>query len=123
MVVDGKEKSLKELSKEIIRNDADGKTLIGLDYFDASINRIAAWVVGCRNFRKALLIALLEPYKMLKDAENEFDFSKRLALFGAIDTLPWGAVWDYFCEKSGVDPDFCVMDKIRDYEKKVLINR
>jgi len=114
---------LRSVARETVRCGNPENIYICLDYFDASINRIAAWVVGCRNFRKALLIALLEPYKMLKDAENEFDFSKRLALFGAIDTLPWGAVWDYFCEKSGVDPDFCVMDKIRDYEKKVLINR
>ena len=76
-----------------------------------------------RNMQKALLIALLEPFGALRDAENAMDFSRRMALMEAAKALPWGAVWQYFCEKNGIPQDWDVMGPILQYEKEVLSRR
>ena len=99
------------------------KISICLDYFDASINRIAAWVTGTRNMQKALLMALLEPTKLATDAENAWDFSGRLARMEEIKTLPWSSVWNYFCASENLPDDYKFMDTIRNYEKEVLCKR
>ncbi len=94
-----------------------------LDYFDASINRIAAWVIGTRNLQKALLIALLEPVNLLRYDEAHWNFSSRLALQEEIKTLPWSSVWNYYCEKQGIPEDRAFMREIENYEKKELVKR
>lgn len=94
-----------------------------LDYFDASINRVAAWIIGARDFQKALLVALLEPFKEITDCEKGFDFTGRMAAMEAAKELPWGAVWNEFCERQGVPAGDGFMDAVRAYEKKVLIPR
>ncbi len=85
------------IAQEIVRCNGLERVHVGLDYFDASINRVAAWVIGSRNFRKALLFALLEPHQALIEAESRFDFTTRLALMEEAKSLPWPAVWDYYC--------------------------
>lgn len=90
------------IAKEVIRHDLLGRVHIGLDYFDGSVDRISAWAIGARNMRKALLIALLEPYSMLRKAEDEFDFTRRIALHEEAKMLPWTAVWDEYCERKNV---------------------
>ena len=93
---------LKNIAAELVRNNFVGRTHIGLDFFDASINRIAAWVIGMRNMQKALLLAMLEPTAQLASYERDFDFTSRLAILEELKTLPSGAVWDYFCESNDV---------------------
>ena len=88
--------------EELVRGDFLGRTSIGLDYFDASINRVAAWVIGIRATQKALLLALLEPSKHLREAEENGNFTARLALLEEAKSLPWGAVWDEFCTRNDV---------------------
>jgi L-rhamnose isomerase len=88
--------------EEVVRGDFLGRTSIGLDYFDASINRVAAWVIGIRATQKALLLALLEPSKHLREAEENGNFTARLALLEEAKSLPWGAVWDEFCARNDV---------------------
>ncbi|MDR0475593.1 MAG: L-rhamnose isomerase [Treponema sp.] len=90
------------IAHEIIRHRLLDRVHIGLDYFDASIDRITAWVIGMRNMRKALLIALLEPYAMLQEAELSFDFTKRLTIFEEMKTMPWAAVWDEYCTRKNI---------------------
>ena len=89
------------LSREIVRGNLLERVHIGLDYFDGSIDRISAWTVGMRNMRKALLIALLDPYQTLQAAEWEFDFTKRLVLTEELKAMPWTTVWNEYCERSG----------------------
>ncbi|MBC7784288.1 MAG: L-rhamnose isomerase [Burkholderiales bacterium] len=108
------------IAQELVRGDYLDRTHIGLDYFDASINRVAAWVIGTRNMLKALLIALLEPIQQLKDAEESGDYTKRLAMQEEIRTLPVGAVWDHYCAQSGVATGLDWLDEVRRYEKSVL---
>lgn len=88
--------------EELVRGDFLGRTSIGLDYFDASINRVAAWIIGIRATQKALLLALLEPSKRLREAEANGNLTARLALLEEAKSLPWGAVWDEFCRSSNV---------------------
>jgi len=88
------------ISREIIRGGLLGRVHIGLDYFDGSIDRVCAWAIGMRNMRKALLIALLEPYPALQKAEWEFDFTKRLLMAEELKAMPWAAVWSEYCERS-----------------------
>ena len=88
--------------EELVRGDFLGRTSIGLDYFDASINRVAAWIIGIRATQKALLCALLEPSKQLREAEANGNLTARLALLEEAKSLPWGAVWDEFCRRSNV---------------------
>lgn len=111
------------IGQEIIRNDFDKRVNIALDYFDASINRIAAWVIGSRNAQKSLLKAMLEPIDAIKKAETEFDFTTRLALTEEYKTYPFGAVWDYYCETMGVPARESWLEKVRAYERDVLIKR
>ncbi|MBP2661053.1 MAG: L-rhamnose isomerase [Firmicutes bacterium] len=114
---------LQEIAKELVRNDLLGKVHIGLDYFDASINRIAAWVIGSRNMLKALLRALLEPTEMLKEAENKADFTTRLAMLEEMKSYPFGAIWDYYCETMDVPIRESWLADVKKYEIDVLLKR
>lgn len=114
---------LKDLARETVLNDNGSNLYVTLDYFDASINRIAAWVVGSRNWQKAMLIALLEPTQNLQQPEYNGDFTARLALQEATKTLPWNAVWNYYCESRNVPLDCQVLEPIRNYENTVLAQR
>src|SRR5205807_1858556 len=93
---------LRAVAEELVRGDYLGRVHIGLDYFDASINRVAAWVIGTRCLLKALLIALLEPTAALREMEAAGDFTGRLAMLEELKTMPAGAVWDYYCLREGV---------------------
>jgi L-rhamnose isomerase len=114
---------LQAIAKELVRSGKLDKIHIGLDYFDASINRVAAWVIGTRNMLKALLIAQLEPTAALEDAELKMDFTERLAMLEEQKSLPWAAVWDYYCLQKGVPVGRAWFDEIRKYETKVLAKR
>jgi L-rhamnose isomerase len=111
------------ISKEIIRGDYLDRVHIGLDFFDASINRIAAWVIGTRSMIKALLIALLEPAEMLKALENDGNFTERLAMLEELKAMPFGAVWDYYCLKSDVPIGYNWLKEVRDYEASIISKR
>jgi L-rhamnose isomerase len=115
---------LQAIAKELVRSGRlHDKIHVGLDYFDASINRVAAWVIGARNMVKALLIALLEPTDMLKRAELDGDYTRRLAMLEEQKSLPWTAVWDYYCAQKGVPVGGAWLDVVRSYEKQVLSKR
>ncbi len=114
---------LRAIAQEVVRNDYLGRVHWGLDFFDASINRVAAWVIGTRSLLKALLLALLEPTPLLKDCENTGDFTARLALLEEIKGLPFGAVWDYYCLTEDVPAGGGWLDEIRRYERDVLAER
>lgn len=114
---------LRGIMEELVRGDFLPRTHIGLDYFDASINRIAAWAIGTRNAIKALLIALLEPTDKLRALENAGDFTARLAMLEEIKSLPFGAVWDEYCRRSGVPVGSAWLEEVRAYEKAVLSKR
>jgi L-rhamnose isomerase len=114
---------LQAIAQEIVRNGGLERVHIGLDYFDASINRIAAWTIGARNTLKALLVALLEPLDTLKQYEAEGDFSSRLALLEELKSMPFSAAWDYYCEQKGVPVGMEFMRVVKDYEKKELSKR
>ena len=111
------------MTQEMVRGDYLDRIHIGLDFFDASINRVAAYVVGTRNVLKALLIAMLEPIATLRQAERENDYTARLALLEAGKTLPYGAVWDYYCEQSGVPAEGAWLREVKQYERDVLSRR
>ncbi len=111
------------IAQELVRSGTLDKVHIGLDYFDASINRVAAWVIGMRNMVKALLYAMLEPTKTLAEAEKAMDFTKRLALMEELKTLPFGAVWDYYCHTQGTPAGMAWFEEVRQYEKDVLSKR
>lgn len=113
---------LQQIAHEIIWNGAD-RVHIGLDYFDATINRLIAWVVGTRNMQKALLKALLEPAAKLKTMERNFDNGRKMALLEEFKMFPLGAVYDYFCEKQGVPSGTSYLPQIDAYEKKVQFKR
>ncbi len=114
---------LNAIAQSLIRTNLVDRTHIGLDFFDASINRIAAWVIGTRNMQKALLRACLEPTEVLKNIELDGDFTSRLALTEELKTFPFGAVWDYLCEKNGVPTREKWLIPVREYEKKVVSER
>ncbi|MDP4625337.1 MAG: L-rhamnose isomerase [Akkermansiaceae bacterium] len=114
--------ALQSISAELVRNDLLSRTHIGLDFFDASINRIAAWTIGTRNTLKSLLMALLEP-AALKEAEANGDLTTRLALMEELKTLPWGAVWDRYCETQDVPAGMAWLDETKKYESEVLSKR
>jgi L-rhamnose isomerase len=111
------------IAHEIVRNDALERIHIGLDYFDASINRVAAWTIGARNTLRALLVALLEPFETLKQYEIDADFSSRLALQEELKSMPYSSVWDYYCMKQHVPIGMDFMNIIKDYDKKELSKR
>ena len=114
---------LQAIAQELVRNDFLDKTFIGLDYFDGSINRIAAWTIGMRNTLKALLFALLEPTDMLKKAELEGDYTTRLAMLEELKGYPYGAVWDYYCAKNNVPVKDAWLAEAKAYEAEVLSKR
>jgi L-rhamnose isomerase len=114
---------LQAIAQEIVRNDALERIHIGLDYFDASINRIAAWTIGSRNSLRALLMALLEPLDSLKQLEIEGDFSSRLALIEELKAMPMNAVWDRYCQLKGTPVGMAFMNEIKAYEKNELSKR
>jgi len=111
------------IAQEIVRANAIEKVHIGLDYFDASINRIGAYVVGTRATQKAFLTALLEPLPKLREYESKGQNFERLALLEEAKALPWGAVWDYFCVKNNVIPGEAYIAEIQKYEKEVTLKR
>lgn len=112
-----------DLAKEIVRADALGKVNVGLDFFDASINRIGAYVVGIRATQKAFLQALLEPIVKLREYEANGQFFERMALLEEAKGLPWNAVWDYFCLKNDIAVGEDYIGEIQQYEKDVTSKR
>jgi L-rhamnose isomerase len=114
---------LQAIAQEIVRNNALQRVHIGLDYFDASINRIAAWTIGARNTLRALLLALLEPNDQLKQLEAEGDLTSRLALQEEFKSMPSNAVWDYYCVRKSVPIGMDFMQDIKEYEKCELSHR
>ena len=113
---------LQAIAREIVANDYVGRVHLGLDYFDASINRIAAWVIGARNLLRALLLALLEP-PAIRAAELTGDTTARLALQEESKSLPFGAVWDHYCETKGVPVGEAWLAEVQAHEKSVLMKR
>lgn len=114
---------LRAISEELVRGDYLERTHLGLDFFDASINRVAAWVMGTRALLKGLLLALLQPLEKLREMERTGDFTGRLALQEEAKCLPFGAVWDYHCLTQEVPAGSQWLDDIRDYESRVLSQR
>jgi L-rhamnose isomerase len=114
---------LRAIAEEIVRGGFLERVHIGLDFFDASINRVAAWVIGTRAMIKALLWALLEPTAKLREVENAGDYTARLAMVEEIKTLPLGAVWDFYCTKRGVPAGMAWMDEVKRYESEVTGRR
>ena len=113
----------REIAKEIVRCDALGRVFIALDYFDASINRVAAWVIGARNMQKALLSALLMPHAKLAEYQENANYTKQLALTEEFKTFPFGLVWDEYCEKCNVPVGADWYREIEIYESDVLSKR
>lgn len=111
----------KEIAKEIVRNDALDRVFIATDYFDASINRISAWVTGVRNVQKALLFALLQPSKKMQELQDKAIFTELMILGEEMKTMPMGDVWAEFLERQGTES--CYLNSIKEYEEKVLVNR
>ena len=114
---------IKEIAKEIYAHDALERVLIGLDFFDASKNRIAAWVIGARNMQKALLNAALQPYETLRRLQDEGDFTRLFMLQEEMKSMPFGLIWDYYCEKQNVPQGAAWYEHIMEYEKNELLKR
>jgi L-rhamnose isomerase len=114
---------LKELAKEIVRNAALDRVIIGLDFFDASINRIAAWTIGTRNMIKSLLNAMLMPNDRLRELQDAGNFTERLALMEELKTYPMGDIWNYYCEKNNVPVAESWLKEVKEYEKSELLKR
>lgn len=114
---------LLDISTEIVRNGLMERVYLGLDYFDASINRVAAWIIGARNLLKGLLYALVEPHAMLKKFEEEQDYTSRLAYLEELKTYPFSAIWDHYCEVMEVPVRGAWIREIKKYEKEVLLKR
>lgn len=115
--------ALVAIAQELVRGKYLDRVHIGLDYFDASINRVAAWIIGTRCMIKALLIALVEPTAKLRATETAGDYTSRLALLEQCKLLPFGAVYDYYCSKAGMPTGDGFMDEVKTYEKNVLSKR
>jgi len=114
---------LQAIAQEIVRGNFLDRVHVGLDFFDASINRVAAWVIGTRNMIKAMLAALLEPTEQLKKFELDGDFTSRLAVMEEFKSMPFGAVWDQFCQNSGVPVGLQWLEDVKQYERDVLSTR
>jgi L-rhamnose isomerase len=114
---------LQAIMQELVRGDFLNRVHIGLDFFDASINRVAAWVIGARNALRALLLALLEPIGQMRELEKAGDYTARLALLEELKGMPFGAVWDFYCLKQGVPVGLGFLDEIHAYEKQELSKR
>ena len=113
----------KEIAKEIVRCNALDRVYMALDYFDASINRISAWVVGMRSWQKALLNAMLMPNEALKKLQNESRFTELMAIQEELKTMPFGDIWKEYCWRCGVDEDITWFTKVTEYENQVLSKR
>ena len=113
----------REIAKEIVRNDALDRVYIALDYFDASINRIGAYVIGSRATQKCFLQGLLEPIAKLREYEANDQLFERLALLEEAKSLPWNAVWDMFCLKNNVPVGEEFIAEIEKYETEVTSKR
>jgi L-rhamnose isomerase len=111
------------IAQELVRSGKLEKVHIGLDFFDASINRIAAWVIGTRSMLKALLTAMLEPVEILRAKEMAGDYTSRLAILEQLKTMPFGAVWEYYCWKSSVPSEDMWLKEVKEHEKSVLSKR
>ena len=114
---------LQDVADELVKCDGLLRSYIGLDYFDASINRVAALIIGARNMEKAILKALLTPWHLLKEAQDKYDHTKVLAMQEELKTLPWGEVWDEYLKQQGMVSDKEMFEDIRKYEKEVLSKR
>ena len=113
----------REIAKEIVRCNALERVYIALDYFDASINRVSAWAVGMRSFQKSLMMALCTPNERLKKLQDESRFTELMIMQEAVKMLPFGDVWNYYCEQSGVAGDFDLFGEVQKYEAEVLRKR
>ena len=111
------------IAQELVRGDYLGRTHLGLDFFDASINRVAAWVIGARNLLRALCFAMLEPYSRYRELELAGDYTARLALMEEAKTLPWNAVWDYHCLRQEAPVGEAWLAEVKRYEREVLSDR
>ena len=114
---------IKEIAKEIVNSGRISDIAIALDYFDASINRVAAWVIGLRNFRKALLIAMLSPKEKLAQLQNEGRFTELFMLDEELKSFPWGGVWEEYCRRCGVPSDAAWFASVEEYENNVTSKR
>jgi L-rhamnose isomerase len=114
---------LQAIMQEIVRGGYLERVHIGLDFFDASINRIAAWTIGGRSSLRALLMALLEPTEQLKTLEQKDDYTGRLVMLEELKGLPFGAVWDQYCLEQDVPVGMAYLDEIRSYESTTLAQR
>ena len=113
----------REMAKEIVRCDALDRVYMALDYFDASINRVAAWTVGFRSWQKALLSALCTPNAALKALQDENRLTELFVMHEELKTLPFGAVWDEYCERCGIPAGAKWFEEVEKYEKEVLLKR
>lgn len=113
----------REIAREIVRNDALDRVIIGLDFFDASINRVAAWVVGVRNMQKALLYGLLQPYEQLKAYQDAADYTAMLVYQEEIKSYPLSDIWEEYCKREGVPADASWYNTVKQYETDVLLKR
>ena len=111
------------MAKEIVRCDALDRVYMALDYFDASINRVAAWTVGFRSWQKALLSALCTPNAALKALQDENRLTELFVMHEELKTLPFGAVWDEYCERCGIPAGAKWFEEVEKYEKEVLLKR
>lgn len=111
----------KEIAKEIVRNDALDRVFIATDYFDASINRISAWITGVRSVQKALLFAMLQPAEKMKELQNKSRFTELMVLSEEMKTMPLGDIWEEFLSRQGVESSY--IGSVKEYEEKVLVNR
>lgn len=111
---------LNRIAQALVRDDLLARTHIGLDFFDATINRIAAWVIGTRATQKALLKAMLEPKEEMKNLEENFGYTKRLALTEEFKAMPWADVYDYYCYRNHVSTGADWLRDVEAYEKDVL---
>jgi len=112
-----------QLAEEIIRSQAMDRIHLGLDYFDASINRIGAWVIGTRAVQKGLLYAMLQPWEILREYEENGQYFQRLSLLEELKTFPFGSVWDFFCIKNNVPVGYSWIKEIERYENNILKKR
>ena len=108
-----------QMAQELVSADLLGRTHIGLDFFDATISRTAAWVIGTRNMQKALLRALLAPWDGLKSAESNLDYTSRLVVTEEIKDLPYATVWAEFCERMGVSSGQSLVSDLSRYQSSV----
>jgi L-rhamnose isomerase len=111
------------IGETLVRNDLLDKTFIGMDFFDATINRVAAMVIGARSTLKSLLLGMLSPIDTLKDAESTGDFTTRLAVTEEMKSYPFGAVWEFYCQQQNVPAGTEWLTEVKDYEQKILTER